>query len=99
MSNEQFDEDILIAFQREISVWPRVRHQNVVHFLGAVTRELPLRFVSEFCEGGSLFDLLHNCWHIPLSWAQRVKMLLDVAKAMDYLHSFNPQVIHRDLKS
>ena len=34
-----------------------------------------------------------------LSWSQNLKMCLDVAGATNYLHSFQPQIIHRDLKS
>lgn len=96
---EGLDEGTLLALQREIAIWPSVEHPNVVRFVGAVTEQTPLRFVSEFCAGGSLFDLLHNCWHIELSWWQRVKMLHDTANAMNFLHAFTPQIIHRDLKS
>jgi len=57
------------------------------------------RIITEYCAGGCCFELLHNCDHIDLSWVQQHKMCTDVALAMDYLHKFNPQIIHRDLKS
>mmetsp|Transcript_17559 Transcript_17559/g.42215 ORF Transcript_17559/g.42215 Transcript_17559/m.42215 type:complete len:314 (+) Transcript_17559:31-972(+) len=87
----------LKSFDREAMVWPHVQHPNVVQLLGVQTR--PLLLVSEYCAGGSLFDLLHNNRALDLSWLQRTKMLLDVACAMNYLHTFEPQIIHRDLKS
>lgn len=55
--------------------------------------------VTEFCEGGNLFSCLHENKQIELSWKQRIKMSLDVARAMNFLHSFNPPILHRDLKS
>ena len=58
--------------------------------------------VTEFCSGGCLFELLHNSDLFDLSWPQKGKMLMDVANAMNYLHSpeqGKPTVIHRDLKS
>ena len=35
----------------------------------------------------------------PLPWVRRVSMAFDAAKGMQYLHSRQPPVIHRDLKS
>ncbi|XP_062508424.1 receptor-interacting serine/threonine-protein kinase 2-like [Corticium candelabrum] len=32
-------------------------------------------------------------------WSCRLKMSLEIAKGMDFLHSLNPSIIHRDLKT
>jgi serine/threonine protein kinase len=66
---------------------------------GIYATQRPFQIVTEFCAGGCCFELLHNCDHIDLVWGQKLKMCLDVASGMDYLHKFNPQIIHRDLKS
>lgn len=87
------------AFDREVAIMPRINHPNLVMMLGVASKQRPFRIVTEFCSGGCCFELLHNCDHIELSWLQKIKMCLDVAKAMEYLHSFDPQIIHRDLKS
>jgi len=58
-----------------------------------------LRLCLEYCDGGSLFELLHNSWSTPLSWCQRLDFLLQTASAGDYLHNVDPPIIHRDLKS
>lgn len=87
------------AVQRELRVLANVSHPNIVRFVGLVTETFPLRLVLEYCAGGSLFELLHNAWQIVLSWPQRLKMLLDSASAEEHLHSFEPPIIHRDLKS
>ena len=36
---------------------------------------------------------------IPLDARRKVRMALDVAKGMNYLHSCRPPIVHRDLKS
>jgi len=53
--------------------------------------------VSEFCAGGTVFSLLHQRSDLALRWAQRLKVAIDVAKGMNFLH--RRQVVHRDLKS
>merc|ERR1711874_968958 len=74
-----------------------VNHVNLVKLLGAT--ENPLRIVTEFCDGGTVFELVHNGYNVRLCWPQKVKMCSDVARGMCYLHGFDPQIIHRDLKS
>jgi serine/threonine protein kinase len=87
------------AFDREVGIMPRLRHENLVCFLGVASLERPFRIITEFCSGGCCFELLHNCDHIDIQWSQQLKMCIDVASAMRYLHDFDPQIIHRDLKS
>eukprot|EP00927_Polykrikos_kofoidii_P043765 TRINITY_DN3785_c0_g3_i2.p1 TRINITY_DN3785_c0_g3~~TRINITY_DN3785_c0_g3_i2.p1 ORF type:complete len:360 (-),score=52.45 TRINITY_DN3785_c0_g3_i2:56-976(-) len=87
------------AFDREIAIMPRISHPNLVMFIGVSSMQRPFRIITEFCHGGCCFELLHNSEHIELEWPQQIKMCTDVAKAMDYLHKFTPQILHRDLKS
>ncbi len=35
----------------------------------------------------------------PINWPLRMKIAMDIAKGMDFLHSSTPPVVHRDLKS
>ncbi|CAK0801067.1 unnamed protein product [Prorocentrum cordatum] len=84
-------------FTRELTVLLRLRHPNLVLFMGAATCASPPMIVSEFCAGGTVFSLLHQRREVTLSWSQRLKIAVDVAKGMNFLHW--RQVVHRDLKS
>mmetsp|Transcript_20214 Transcript_20214/g.47159 ORF Transcript_20214/g.47159 Transcript_20214/m.47159 type:complete len:293 (+) Transcript_20214:138-1016(+) len=86
------------AFEREVAIMPKVNHENLVNFIGISSMQKPLLIITEFCAGGCVFDLLHTD-EGDLSQVQQHKMCMDVALAMNYLHSFDPQIIHRDLKS
>eukprot|EP00931_Biecheleriopsis_adriatica_P106257 TRINITY_DN80741_c0_g1_i1.p1 TRINITY_DN80741_c0_g1~~TRINITY_DN80741_c0_g1_i1.p1 ORF type:complete len:313 (+),score=53.77 TRINITY_DN80741_c0_g1_i1:61-999(+) len=86
------------AFDREVDVLMRTSHDNLVQFLGISSIQKPFRIITEYCAGGCVFSLLHN-QDLMLSWSQKLRICLDVARAMSYLHQFNPQIIHRDLKS
>jgi len=98
---KQINEDIRdeSVIHRELSVLTNVQHRNIVQLYGIVVDQHPVQLCLEYCEGGSLFELLHITYTVPLSWRQRLVMLCDTAVAMDYLHSFNPKIVHRDLKS
>lgn len=96
---DEFDGATVQSVQRELRVLSRVNHPNILRFIGLVEKCMPLQLVLEYCAGGSLFELLHNCWSVPLSWKQRLKFLSDTAMATDYLHNFDPPIVHRDLKS
>lgn len=87
------------SLAREIAIMCLVRHPNIVSLHGVVIAQSPLKIVMEYCTGGSLFELLHQQTGFQPTWSQKLKMSLHVAGAMNYLHHFDPCIIHRDLKS
>ena len=76
----------------------RLRHPNILLFMGAVTSPERLCIVTEFLPRGSLFRLLQRN-SSKLEWRRRVHMALDIARGVNYLHHLNPPIVHRDLKS
>eukprot|EP00002_Diphylleia_rotans_P030967 TRINITY_DN640_c0_g1_i7.p1 TRINITY_DN640_c0_g1~~TRINITY_DN640_c0_g1_i7.p1 ORF type:complete len:2512 (+),score=542.25 TRINITY_DN640_c0_g1_i7:107-7642(+) len=88
----------LAAFKREIALIVELRHPNIVLYMGACLEKGFVCLVSELMEHGSLFDVLHDSKKvIPLQL--RIRFMLDIVKGMKYLHSSNPPILHRDLKS
>ena len=83
-------------FYREINVLISLKHENLILYHGACI-EHPLSIVTEFCEGGDLFTLLHRKAGVHLSWPQRLCILKQIVEGMKYLHCNS--FIHRDLKS
>lgn len=47
-------------FQREVSTLIKVRHPNLVLFVGACAEKGSVLILTEFCFGGTLFTLLHE---------------------------------------
>ncbi|XP_057775869.1 serine/threonine-protein kinase EDR1-like [Salvia miltiorrhiza] len=90
--------DALAQFKCEIEIMLRLRHPNVVLFMGAVTRPPHMSILTEFLPRGSLYKLLHRP-NIQIDEKRRIKMALDVAKGMNYLHTSHPIIVHRDLKT
>jgi serine/threonine protein kinase len=59
-----------------------------------------LRSNAEYCPNGSLYELLRRPdAQARLTWRTRVGMAVDAARGVLYLHSRQPAIIHRDLKS
>ncbi|XP_027339916.1 probable serine/threonine-protein kinase SIS8 isoform X1 [Abrus precatorius] len=96
------DQDIsgesLEEFKSEVQIMKRLRHPNVVLFMGAVTRPPNLSIVTEFLPRGSLYRLIHRP-NNQLDERRRLRMALDAARGMNYLHNCTPVIVHRDLKS
>jgi serine/threonine protein kinase len=65
--------------------------------LGASLDRPNICILTEFMCKGNLSYVLKS--EKDLSWAIKVKMALDAAEGMAYLHSCKPPVVHRDLKS
>ncbi|KAL9441043.1 hypothetical protein AB3S75_019669 [Citrus x aurantiifolia] len=96
--DQDFFGESLEEFRSEVLIMKRVRHPNVVLFMGAVTRPPNLSIVTEFLPRGSLYRLLHR-HNNQLDERRRLRMALDAARGMNYLHNCTPVIVHRDLKS
>lgn len=96
--DQDFSGEALAQFKCEVEIMLRLRHPNVVLFMGAVTRPPHFSILTEFLPRGSLYRLLHRPTP-QLDERRRMRMALDVAKGMNYLHTSHPTIVHRDLKS
>ncbi|KAF3495769.1 hypothetical protein DY000_02058033, partial [Brassica cretica] len=96
--DQDFSGAALAEFRREVRIMRRLRHPNVVFFLGAVTRPPNLSIVTEFLPRGSLYRILHRP-KSQIDERRRIKMALDVAMGMNCLHTSKPTIVHRDLKT
>ncbi|XP_073027905.1 uncharacterized protein [Primulina eburnea] len=97
-SRQEYSDDLIFSFRQEVSLMKRLRHPNILLFMGAVTSPQRLCIVTEFLPRGSLFRLLQRNV-TKLDWRRRILMALDIARGMNYLNHCNPPIIHRDLKS
>ncbi|CAN6582074.1 unnamed protein product [Malus baccata var. baccata] len=102
--DQDFSGAALAEFKREVTflslvrIMRRLRHPNVVLFMGAVTRPPNLSIITEFLPRGSLYRIIHRP-HCQIDEKRRIKMALDVARGMNCLHASTPTIVHRDLKS
>ncbi|CAJ2652217.1 unnamed protein product [Trifolium pratense] len=100
LSVQNFHDDQLKEFLREVAIMKRVRHPNVVLFMGAVTKRPHLSIVTEYLPRGSLFRLIHRPATSEIKDPRRrLRMAIDVAKGINYLHCLKPPIVHWDLKS
>lgn len=100
MKVASLQENHMKEFYREISALVKLRmHQNLVSLIGVSQNENELCIITEYCSGGTLFDLLHRRKGTEIPWSVKVKFAKDIAQGMLYLHTCNPPIIHRDLKS
>ncbi|XP_024970871.1 serine/threonine-protein kinase STY46-like isoform X2 [Cynara cardunculus var. scolymus] len=96
LKDEYLNENVQREFAQEVYIMRKIRHKNIVQFIGACTRPPNLCIVTEFMAGGSVYNFLHNQrgrFDVPAI----LKIATHVSKGMNYLHENN--IIHRDLKS
>ncbi|XP_071695365.1 receptor-like protein kinase HERK 1 [Rutidosis leptorrhynchoides] len=86
-------------FSKEIMTLSSYRHKNIISLLGYCNEDGEMILVYEYACNGSLDRHLNNA---ALTWRKRLKICLEAAKALEYLHDpkgTHQRVIHRDIKS
>ncbi|RDY09640.1 putative serine/threonine-protein kinase PBL26, partial [Mucuna pruriens] len=89
-------------FLVEVLMLSLLHHQNLVNLIGYCADGDQRLLVYEYMPLGSLEDHLLDLppQQKPLEWFTRMKVALEAAKGLEYLHDkANPPVIYRDLKS
>ncbi|XP_047336949.1 serine/threonine-protein kinase-like protein CCR1 [Impatiens glandulifera] len=86
-------------FETELEILCNARHNNIVNLLGYCTEMGERILVYEFMPNGTLNDHLHNGLS-PLNWSLRLKIALQAAKGLEYLHNDAiPPIVHRHFKT
>ncbi|XP_024540636.1 putative receptor protein kinase CRINKLY4 [Selaginella moellendorffii] len=86
------------TFDKELELLGRINHVNLVNLVGYCKAERLLVF--EFMENGSLYDCLFKKLDLKLRAVRRVRIALQAARGIEYLHEYsNPSIIHRDIKT
>ncbi|XP_016411716.1 interleukin-1 receptor-associated kinase 1 isoform X2 [Sinocyclocheilus rhinocerous] len=87
------------SFRTEVEKLSQYRHPNIMDFVGYSIEGQTYCLIYVYMPKGSLEDRLRCEDSDALSWSQRVNVLLGTAKAIQYLHSSSPALIHGDIKS
>ncbi|CAL5188243.1 unnamed protein product [Lathyrus oleraceus] len=88
-------------WQTEINFLERIYHPNLVKLLGYCRDDDEFLLVYEFMPRGSLENHLfrRNTNREPFSWKTRLRIAIDAARGLAFLHSSEKQVIYRDFKA
>ncbi|XP_051144326.1 probable serine/threonine-protein kinase PIX13 [Andrographis paniculata] len=88
-------------WQSEVNFLGRLSHPNLVKLLGYCWEDKELLLVYEFMQKGSLENHLFGRGSAvqPLSWDIRLKILIDSARGLAFLHASDKKVIYRDFKA
>ncbi|XP_030462686.2 serine/threonine receptor-like kinase NFP [Syzygium oleosum] len=90
----------------ELKILQRVYHANLVKLLGMASDiDGPCFLVYEYVQNGSLNKWLHkkctsSSGSVVLMWIQRLRIALDVANGLQYLHEHaQPSIVHGDIRT
>ncbi|KAF9018178.1 kinase-like protein [Hymenopellis radicata] len=81
--------------RREALLWRQLRHPSILPFFGMSDKLFASRLclISPWMKNGSLMEFLQrNPEH------DRMKAILEIAEGIQYLHDFDPPVVHGDIK-
>ena len=99
------------AVRREVELLSRCRHNHLMALSGYCYERAGPCLAYPLAHGGNLEDrllrtsgglerlALLGCHDpLPLPWQARCRILTELLRALSYLHSLTPQVLHRDVK-
>ena len=85
------------AYRTEWKALLEARHPNVLNLVGVGTYNTHSCIVTNYMEGGSLYDALQSDPE-TLTWKHRVTALKQTCEALEFLH-VDLKRVHRDVKS
>ncbi|EGG19762.1 ankyrin repeat-containing protein [Cavenderia fasciculata] len=91
------DKKDIEEFKKEFQIVSALKSPGVVYFFGAGIKD-KLCIVMEYCSRGSLYHILKD-ETVQFSWKDLFHLALQAVNSLNSLHTWSPQILHRDLKS
>ncbi|XP_050224688.1 probable LRR receptor-like serine/threonine-protein kinase At3g47570 [Mercurialis annua] len=91
------EEGVLKSFNTECEVLRNIRHRNLVRVISSCCNLDFKALILEFMPNGSLEKWLYS-YNYFLDIQQRLHIMIGVASALEYLHSYTTPIVHCDLK-
>lgn len=95
ISDDGEEEDNEVEIINEINILMKMDHPNIVKIFGFYITKNYYYLITEYCEGGSLFDLIINN-NGPFTEIQASYIMHQLFSVVNYCHKM--KIIHRDLK-
>ncbi|RZC54370.1 hypothetical protein C5167_013229 [Papaver somniferum] len=89
-------------FVNEINMISAIQHRNLVKLFGCCVEGNQLMVIYEYMENNSLARALFGRadQRLNLNWPTRLRICLDIAKGLAYLHEESRlKIVHRDIKA
>ncbi|KAL5475203.1 hypothetical protein EMCRGX_G027275 [Ephydatia muelleri] len=89
------------SFIQEVKVLSKYHHRNILSLVAYSADGPRPCLVYEYMKNGSLADCLLGKKNIPLPWSVRVNIAVEIATALNFLHTINKpkSLVHGDVKS
>ncbi|KAF8006162.1 hypothetical protein BT93_K0467 [Corymbia citriodora subsp. variegata] len=88
------------SFLAEVETIGSIHHVNLVRLVGFCAEKSHRLLIYEYMSNGSLDRwIFHKSNECVLNWQQRKKIILDIAKGLNYLHEdCRQKIVHLDIK-
>ncbi|KAH6814292.1 Protein kinase superfamily protein [Perilla frutescens var. frutescens] len=83
----------------EVNYLSELHHENLVKLIGYCSESEKKLLVYEYMPKGSLENHLFRKGVQLMPWVTRMRIAVDVARGLSFLHSLDANVIYRDLKA
>jgi hypothetical protein len=95
VKDDDTSEYSLADFDREVAIWRRLKHKNILPLLDFLRLDKARIAVSPFAENGTLLDYITNKG--PLTEAEAKIIFRQIVEALAHMHR-ERGIIHRDIK-
>ena len=93
--SDPYSSECLSGFDRELSMWRRLKHRNILPLLDYIKFDNARIAVSPVAENGSLLNYITT--HGPISEAQARVLFRQIVEAVGHMHQ-QQRIVHRDIK-